>query len=91
MAKEPKYEEQLDEYGNPEKVDVSEYSHIITCMIEGCTQIRHVKPQDVKQVTMCKPHIRRIRLNKRNMATKMKRAGGDPEIMKTLRNKLAGK
>jgi ssDNA-binding Zn-finger/Zn-ribbon topoisomerase 1 len=69
--KELVYEAQLDEYGNEEVIDVTVFTEAIVCSANpACSNIRYLKPQDKKQVTLCKPCARKDRLSKRAIRAK---------------------
>lgn len=70
--KEPVWVEQLDERGNVEKVDMNKFPIPIACCIDDCDNIRYVNASGALQVTMCKPHARKMRRKRRLVANKAK-------------------
>ena len=80
MSKEPQYVQQMDEYGNEETIDSSVFSELKACSSGSCTNHRWTKPQDAKQVTLCKPCARRNRLNMRAARAKLYRKRDKKDI-----------
>jgi hypothetical protein len=64
-VKEPDMVSQLDEHGNPELVDRNVFCHEIQCSFPGCTEIRFVTKSGLLEATMCKPHARKTRRQRR--------------------------
>lgn len=70
---EPEFEMQMNEFDKPEKIDISEYTIKIMCAEPDCLRIRYIKPQDAKQVKLCKLHARLLKLRSRAQHTREKR------------------
>ncbi len=78
---EVKFATQLNENGQPEKIDVGLYCYKIICKEPGCFKVRYVKAQDKSQTKYCKACARMYRLRSRAERARNKRAS---------KNKLLG-
>jgi len=63
--KEPDWVTQLDEHGIPEQVDRNVFQFEVKCACPDCTEVRWVTLSGLREVTMCKPHARKTRRNRR--------------------------
>jgi hypothetical protein len=64
-TREPDMMSQLDEHGNPELVDRNVFCHEIACTYPGCSEVRFVTKSGMLEATMCKPHARKTRRQRR--------------------------
>jgi len=72
--KEPVFADQVDQFGNNEKIDITRFCIKLVCSVPDCSNIRYVCPQDRTQVTFCKIHARANRLRSRASRARVSRS-----------------